>query len=37
VIFNPSFPYRFAHTVTAAYLTTAMIVGAVGTSAGRGD
>ncbi len=30
VIFNPSFPYRFAHTVTAAYLTTAMIVGAVG-------
>ncbi|SDM27608.1 cytochrome bd-I ubiquinol oxidase subunit 1 apoprotein [Methylobacterium phyllostachyos] len=30
LIFNPSFPYRFAHTVTAAYLTTAMIVGAVG-------
>ncbi len=30
VIVNPSFPYRFAHTVTAAYLTTAMIVGAVG-------
>ncbi len=30
MIFNPSFPYRFAHTVTAAYLTTAMIVGAVG-------
>lgn len=30
IIFNPSFPYRFAHTVTAAYLTTAMIVGAVG-------
>ncbi len=29
LIFNPSFPYRFAHTVTAAYLTTAMIVGAV--------
>src|SRR6195952_4952347 len=22
VIFNPSFPYRFAHTVTAVYLTT---------------
>ena len=30
IIFNPSFPFRFAHTVTAAYLTTAMIVGAVG-------
>jgi cytochrome d ubiquinol oxidase subunit I len=30
IVFNPSFPYRFAHTVTAAYLTTAMIVGAVG-------
>jgi len=29
-IFNPSFPYRFVHTVTAAYLTTALIVGAVG-------
>jgi cytochrome d ubiquinol oxidase subunit I len=30
IIFNPSFPYRFAHTVAAAYLTTALIVGAVG-------
>ncbi|WP_027171772.1 cytochrome ubiquinol oxidase subunit I [Methylobacterium sp. 10] len=30
IVFNPSFPYRFAHTVTGAYLTTAMIVGAVG-------
>ncbi|POR42376.1 cytochrome ubiquinol oxidase subunit I [Methylobacterium sp. V23] len=30
IIFNPSFPYRFIHTVTGAYLTTAMIVGAVG-------
>jgi cytochrome d ubiquinol oxidase subunit I len=30
IIFNPSFPFRFAHAVTAAYLTTAMIVGAVG-------
>ena len=30
VIFNPSFPYRFLHTVTATYLTTALIVGAVG-------
>ena len=27
VIFNPSFPYRFAHMVAAAYLTTAFIVG----------
>ncbi|MCB1738768.1 MAG: cytochrome ubiquinol oxidase subunit I [Gammaproteobacteria bacterium] len=30
VIFNPSFPYRFAHMVLAAYLTTACVVGAVG-------
>jgi len=30
IIFNPSFPYRFVHVVIAAYLTTAMIVGAVG-------
>jgi len=30
IIFNPSFPYRLAHTMTAAYLTTAFIVGAVG-------
>jgi cytochrome d ubiquinol oxidase subunit I len=30
IVFNPSFPYRFAHTVIGAYLTTAMIVGAVG-------
>lgn len=30
VIFNPSFPYRFAHTVIAAYLTTALVVGATG-------
>ena len=27
VIFNPSFPYRLAHTVTAAYLATALRVG----------
>ncbi|HYD89786.1 MAG TPA: cytochrome ubiquinol oxidase subunit I [Vitreimonas sp.] len=27
VIFNPSFPSRFAHMVLAAYLTTAMAVG----------
>ena len=30
VIFNPSFPYRLAHTVTGAYLTTALVVGGVG-------
>ena len=30
IIFNPSFPYRLLHTVTAAYLTTAFIVGGVG-------
>src|SRR5690606_32135831 len=30
IIFNPSFPYRLVHTVTAAYLTTALAVGAVG-------
>jgi len=30
IIFNASFPYRLAHTVSAAYLTTAFIVGGVG-------
>lgn len=30
IIFNPSFPYRFAHMLTAAYLTTAFVVLAVG-------
>jgi len=30
VIFNPSFLHRLAHTVTAAYLTTAFVVGGVG-------
>jgi cytochrome d ubiquinol oxidase subunit I len=30
-IFNPSFPYRFVHMVTAAYLTTAFVV--IGVSA----
>ena len=30
IVFNPSFPYRFVHTVLAAYLTTAFIVGATG-------
>jgi cytochrome d ubiquinol oxidase subunit I len=30
IIFNPSFPYRFAHMLTAAYLTTSLVVLAVG-------
>ena len=30
VVFNPSFPYRLAHMVTAAYLTTSFVVLAVG-------
>lgn len=30
IIFNPSFPYRLVHTVSAAYLTTAFIVAGVG-------
>lgn len=30
IIFNPSFPYRLLHMVIAAYLTTALVVGAVG-------
>lgn len=30
IIFNPSFPYRLTHMVTAAYLTTAFVVGGVG-------
>jgi len=29
IIFNPSFPYRFIHMITAAYLTTAFVVGGV--------
>ena len=29
VIFNPSFPYRFAHTVTAFFITTALVVAGV--------
>jgi len=29
IIFNPSFPYRLVHTVFGAYLTTALVVGAV--------
>ena len=30
IIFTASFPYRLVHTVIAAYLTTALVVGAVG-------
>jgi len=30
VIFNPSFPYRLAHMTVAAYLATALVVGASG-------
>ncbi|CEJ83209.1 Cytochrome bd ubiquinol oxidase, subunit I (cydA, QxtA) [Hyphomicrobium sp. GJ21] len=30
IVFNPSFPYRFAHMFTAAYLTTSVVVLSVG-------
>ena len=30
IVFNPSFPYRLVHMVLAAYLTTALAVGAAG-------
>jgi cytochrome d ubiquinol oxidase subunit I len=30
VVFNPSFPYRFTHMLTAAYLTTSVVVLAAG-------
>jgi cytochrome d ubiquinol oxidase subunit I len=30
IVFSPSFPYRLVHTVFAAYLTTALVVGGVG-------
>jgi cytochrome bd ubiquinol oxidase subunit I len=30
IVFSPSFPYRLVHTLSAAYLTTAFIVGGVG-------
>jgi len=30
IVFNPSFPYRFFHMLTAAYLTTSFVVLAVG-------
>ncbi len=30
IVFNPSFPYRLAHTLSAAYLTTSFMVAGVG-------
>jgi cytochrome d ubiquinol oxidase subunit I len=30
IIFNPSFPYRFAHMIVATYMTTAFVVAGVG-------
>jgi cytochrome bd ubiquinol oxidase subunit I len=30
IIFNPSFPYRFAHMMIASYLTVAFVIAAVG-------
>src|SRR3954470_19775442 len=30
IIFNPSFPYRFAHMMTATYITTSLVVAATG-------
>lgn len=30
IVFNPSFPYRLVHMVLAAFLTTALVIGAVG-------
>jgi cytochrome d ubiquinol oxidase subunit I len=30
IVFNPSFPYRLSHMLTAAYLTTSLVVLAVG-------
>jgi len=30
IVFNPSFPYRFVHMLVAAYLTTSLVVLAVG-------
>lgn len=34
IVFNPSFPYRFAHMGAAAFLVSSLLV--VGTSAWRG-
>ena len=30
IVFNPSFPYRLAHTIVGFYVTTAFVVAAVG-------
>jgi cytochrome d ubiquinol oxidase subunit I len=30
IVFNPSFPFRFVHMITAAYLTTAFTVAGIG-------
>ena len=30
IIFNPSFPFRLAHMLTAAYLTTCFVIGGIG-------
>ena len=30
IVFNPSFPYRLAHMLTAAFLTTCFVIGGVG-------
>ena len=32
IIFNPSFPYRFSHTVDAVYITTSFVVVGVAAS-----
>ena len=37
IIFNPSFPYRFAHMLNATYLTTSLVVLAVGARYLLGD
>jgi cytochrome d ubiquinol oxidase subunit I len=36
IIFNPSFPFRLAHTVSAFYVTTAFVVLAAGAYCARG-
>src|SRR3546814_13407455 len=35
VIFNPSFPYRFAHMVAATYLSTGFVVAGMAAEIGR--
>lgn len=32
IVFNPSFPYRLAHMVLAAFITTCFVIGGVGAS-----